>query len=57
MRAWIPAILCFLVFIYSCRTVYIVKHSYFPPEAHYKIDITVTGPDGEVIPAVGADTQ
>jgi hypothetical protein len=52
MRAWIPAAICFAVFLYSCRTVYLAKRSYFPPGSSYKVDVTVTGPDGKVIPPV-----
>jgi len=40
------------MFVYSCRVIYLAKRSYFPPGATYQVDITVTGPDGAVIPPV-----
>jgi hypothetical protein len=52
LRAWIPAAICFAFFVYSCRIIYMAKRSYFPPGSSYKVEVTVTGPDGAVIPAV-----
>lgn len=52
MRAWIPAALCFFVFLYSFRTVYVAKRSYFRPGTSYKVEVVVTGPDGAVAPPV-----
>jgi hypothetical protein len=52
MRAWIPATLCFMVFLYSFGMVYVAKRSYFPPGSSYKVEVVVTGPDGAVIPTV-----
>jgi len=52
MRAWIPAAIIFIVFIHSCRSTYLAKRSYFPPGSSYKVEVTVSGPDGKTIPAV-----
>lgn len=52
MRAWIPAAICLSVFLYSSWAVYLAKRSYFPLGSSYKVEVTVTGPDGKVIPAV-----
>jgi hypothetical protein len=52
MRAWVPAAICLGVILYCCHGVYLAKRSYFPPGASYKVDVTVTGPDGQAIPAV-----
>ncbi len=52
MRAWIPAAICLGVFVYCSWMLYLAKRSYFPPGSSYKVEVTVTGPDGKVIPAV-----
>jgi hypothetical protein len=52
MRARIPAVACLIALLYCNWRLYQAKHSYFPPGAHYKVEVTVTGPDGEIIPAV-----
>lgn len=52
MRIWLPVAICLLVFVYSLRGIYVSKRSYFPLGTSYKVEVTVTGPDGKVIPAV-----
>ena len=51
MKARIPATACLIALLYCTWCLYQAKHSYFPPGTHYKVDVTVHGPDGEVIPA------
>lgn len=52
MKAWIPAVVCFAFFVYSWRSIHVARRSYFPPGSTYKVEVTVHGPDGQVIPAV-----
>lgn len=52
MKSWIPASICLAVFLYSCPAIYVAKRSYVPRGSTYKVEVTVTGPDGKVIPAV-----
>jgi hypothetical protein len=52
MKSWLPASVCFAVLLYSCGMVYLARRSYFPAGSSYKVEVTVTGPDGAVIPPV-----
>jgi hypothetical protein len=52
MKASIPATACLIALLYCNWRLVQAKHSYFPPGAHYKVDVTVHGPDGEIIPPV-----
>ncbi len=49
MKATVPALIGFAVFLYCCWMVHRSRHSYFPPDTTYKVEVTVTGPDGKII--------
>ena len=52
LKAAIPAWICLLTLVYCTWALRQSRNSYFPPGTQYKVDVTVTGPDGESIPAV-----
>jgi len=40
------------MFLYCCWMVHRSRTSYFPPDTTYKVEVTVTGPDGKIIKSI-----
>jgi hypothetical protein len=51
MKANVPAFLCLIVLLHCCWVIY-HRDSERLAESKYKVEITVYGPDGKVIPAI-----
>jgi hypothetical protein len=49
VKASVPAAISFAVLLYCCWMVHRSRSSYFPPDTTYKVEVTVTGPDGKII--------
>ena len=49
VKSGIPALICFVAFLYCCWMVYRSRNAYFPVDKSYKVEVTVHGPDGEII--------
>ena len=57
MKAKVPAVICFVVFLYCCWMVHRSRNSYFPPDTSYKVEVIVHGPDGEIIKPIARAPQ
>jgi hypothetical protein len=53
VKAHIPAAICFVALVYCCWMLYRSKHTSILQDPETRVEITVHGPDGTVIPAVG----
>jgi hypothetical protein len=49
VKTIIPAVIGLYIFAHSCWMIHRGRSSYSPPNTTYKVEITVTGPDGQII--------
>jgi len=52
LKAAVPAFGCLCGLLYCCWILHCSRNSYFPPDASYKVEVTVTTSDGTVIKPV-----
>jgi hypothetical protein len=52
MKATVPACLCLAAQLYCCWVLVRAKSGTAANDGGYKVEITVYGPDGKVIPAI-----
>jgi len=53
VKANIPAAICLVVLVYCCWMLYRSKHVSILQDPETRVEITVHGPDGGIIPIVG----